>query len=66
MDIRSFAMQLINSNPNIRNNPGAQEMIRAIESGNSARGQELANNLLASMNVDRETAVQQARQFFGI
>lgn len=64
MDLRSFALNLIQQNPNIRNNPNAQEMIRVIESNDAQRGQQLASNLCTSMGVSQKDAVAQAQRFF--
>lgn len=66
MNLQQFAMNLISRNPNIRNNPNFQPMIQAIETGDSARGEQLANNLLQSMGVSREDALAKARQFFNL
>lgn len=44
-NIMDFAMNLISRNPKIANNPQAQEMIDVIKSGDSRRGEEIANNL---------------------
>lgn len=64
-DTRSFALQLIQRNPNITNNPNAQEMIRVIQNGDSARGEQIANNLISTYGVSRNQAMQQAANFFG-
>lgn len=48
----------------IANNPMAQEMIRCLQNGDSARGEELANNLCQSYGETKEQAVNHAQGFF--
>lgn len=60
-----FAMNMIRNNPQFRNNPQAQEWLQVIQSGDQARGEEIANNLLQSMGMTKEQAMQQASQRFG-
>ena len=54
----------IKSHPNIAGNPQALAYIEVLESGDSKRGQELANNLLETYGMTREDALAQAKQFF--
>ena len=54
----------IKANPNIAGNPQALAYIEVLESGDSKRGQELANNLLDTYGMTREDALAQAKQFF--
>lgn len=56
----------IKANPNIAGNPQALAYIEVLESGDSKRGQELANNLLETYGMTREDALAQAKQFFRI
>lgn len=56
----------IKANPNIAGNPQALAYIEVLESGDSKRGQELANNLLNTYGMTREDALAQAKQFFRI
>lgn len=60
----NFAMQMIQNNPNIANNPQAKHMIEVIQSGNAEEGQKIANNLLQSYGVSKDDALQQAKSFF--
>lgn len=66
MDMRQWALSLIERNPNISNNPNTQAMIDVLKSGDNARGEQMANNLLQSMGMSREDALSQARGFFGL
>ena len=62
----NFAMQMIQSNPNIANNPQAQHMIEVIQSGNAEEGQKIANNLLQTYGVSKDDALKQAKGFFNL
>ena len=50
-DPRQMAMNLISQNPNIANNPNAQEFIKVIQNGDSERGQQIADNLCRSYDM---------------
>ena len=60
----NFTLGMISKNPQIANNPNAQEMINVIQSGDFQRGQQIAQNLCQSNGVTTEEAVRQARGFF--
>lgn len=57
-------VQQIKANPNIANNPQMLAYIEVLESGDSKRGEELANNLLKTYGMTREDALAQAKSFF--
>lgn len=61
---RDLAMNMIRNNPNVANNPNAQEFINVIQSGDTAKGQQIAQNLCNTYGVTPEEAMQQAKQFF--
>lgn len=61
-----FAMQMIKNNPNVANNPRAQEMIAIIQNGDAAKGQELAQNLCATYGDTPDQAFAKAKKFFNI
>lgn len=44
----NFAMTLLSRNPQIANNPTAKNMIEVIQSNDSKRGQEIAENLCST------------------
>lgn len=54
----------IKSSPQIANNPQMLAYIEVLESGDSKRGEELANNLLQTYGVTKDEALAQAKQFF--
>lgn len=63
-DPRQMAMNLISQNPNIANNPNAQELIKVIQNGDSERGQQIADNLCQSYGMTRDEALKNAKSFF--
>lgn len=65
-DIKNFALNLINQNPQIAQNPNAQSMLNVIQSGDSKKGAEIAQNLCSSYGITPEQALNQAKQFFHI
>ena len=60
-DPRQMAMNLISHNPNIANNPNAQEFINVIQNGDSARGQQIADNLAQSQANQNNYLIGQLR-----
>ncbi len=65
-DMRSFALNLLSQNPNIRSNPQMQDMLQVIQSGDSVRGQQIAENLCNTYGISKEDAISNARNFFHI
>lgn len=61
-----FAINIFNRNPQVANNPRAQELLQVIQSGDSAKGEQIANNLCNTMGVDKNQAIQEAKRFFHI
>lgn len=65
-NLKDFALGYIRQNPNVANNPNAQGMLNVIESGDSAKGEQIARNLCQTYGITPEQAIQQAKQFFGL
>lgn len=65
-DILQFAMGMLQRNPKVANNPQFQNYISVIQSGDSAKGAEIARNICASYGKTPEEASAEARRFFGI
>lgn len=59
-------INMIRANPAIADNPQMQFYIDVLESGDSKRGEELANNLLETYGMTKEDALAQAKAFFHI
>lgn len=66
MNIMDFAINMINQNPSIANNPQAKDLMEVIRSGDSTRGQQIAENLCNTYGVPKEEAISQAKGFFNI
>lgn len=64
-DPRQMAMNLLMRNPQIANNPQAQEYLQVIQNGDAERGQQIADNLCQTYGVSRDEAISQAKRFFG-
>lgn len=58
-------MGMIAKNPQIANNPRNKEMFNVIQSGDTKKGQEIAQNLCNTYGVSQQEAIDQARKFFG-
>ncbi len=63
MNLKDMALRLMNANPKVKNNPQAQEFIQVIQSGDDARGQQIAQNLCDTYGVSKEEALNQAKGF---
>lgn len=57
-------LEMIKASPAIANNPQMQSYIEVLESGDSKRGEEIANNLLKTYGMTKDDALAQARAFF--
>ena len=66
MNFQAMALEMIRRNPQISNNPNAQELLNVIQSGDQKKGEEIANNLCNTYGISRDDAVQKAKQFFNI
>lgn len=66
IDIRQIAIQMLMRNPNVANNPQMQNYIQVIQSGDNAKGAEIARNICQSYGVTPEEGIQQAKNFFRI
>lgn len=66
MNFQQLTMNLIRNNPNVVNNPQAQEMLKVIQNGDSKRGQMIAENLCKTYGITKEDALSKAKQFFHI
>lgn len=60
--ILGYAMNMIQQNPQVRNNPEFAEMINAIERGDAQTGQALANKVLQQNGVTKEQGLSLAFQ----
>lgn len=65
-NIMGLALDIIQKNPALANNPNAREMIEVIRNGDVAKGQQIAQNICNTYGVKPEDAISQARSFFHI
>lgn len=65
-NVMGLALDLVQKNPALANNPNAREMIDVIRSGDAAKGQQIAKNLCDTYGVKPDDAISQARSFFRI
>lgn len=65
-NMMQFVQTIVRNNPQIQSNPQAQQMLNVIMSGDSARGQQIAQNLCKSMGIPVEDALANAKRFFGL
>ena len=65
-NFRNMAMNMIRQNPNVVNNPNAQEIANVIESGDSVKGKQIAQNICSTYGISLDQAVQSAKQFLNI
>lgn len=66
INLQQLAMTLLAKNPNIANNPRAQEMLQTIQNNDVQKGSEIAKNLCNTYGVSPEEAVGNAKKFFNI
>lgn len=66
MDMKQWAFNMLEKNPNIANTPMAKEMIEVLKSGDNSRGEQMANNILQTYGISKDDAISQAKKFFGM
>lgn len=64
--IANFAINLLQKNPNMVNNPQAQQLLKMIQNGDSAQGEKMAENLCETYGMTKDQALTEAKKFFGI
>lgn len=63
--IAKFALNMLQNNPRVRDSQLGQELMRCIQTGDSARGEQIANNLCQTYGDTREAAIEKAQKHFG-
>lgn len=66
MNINQLALTLLQSNPNISNNPRNAKLIEVLKSGNQEEGIRIATNLCNTYGDTPESAYNKASKFFNI
>lgn len=62
--MQQMVQQMVQRNPQIANNPQAQEYLNVIMNGDSQRGQQIAENLCKTYGISPQEGLQQAQNFF--
>lgn len=62
MKTMDLITRLAQQNPEAINNPRSQSLLNILKAGNEQRGIEAAENIIKSMGLSREEAIQQATQ----
>lgn len=60
--LTDMAAQMIRNNPNIQQSPFAQAGMNAILNNDAKAGEQLANNILKSVGMTKEQAIELARK----
>ena len=63
---RAFAINMLNRNPNVANNPTAQQYMQVIQNGDSKLGSEIAQNISNAYGVSPQEALNLAKKKFGL
>lgn len=66
VDINALAANLLRRNPNVANSPMGQQFLKILQTGDSAAGMAMAQNLCTSMGVTPEKAVEMAKRSFNL
>lgn len=61
-----FLQNAMRQNPNIANNPQAQNFLQILQSGDAQKGQQVAENLLKTYGITKEQGMNQVHNFFRI
>lgn len=61
-----FLQNAMRQNPNIANNPQAQNFLQILQNSDSQKGQQVAENLLNTYGMTKEQGMNQVRNFFHI
>lgn len=65
-DPKTLISQLMQQNPNMKNNANAMAMVNAVMNNDEKAGVELANNILNRFGMTREQGIEVAKQMFGL
>lgn len=61
-----FLQNAMRQNPNIANNPQAQNFLQILQSGDAQKGRQVAENLLKTYGMTKEQGMNQVHNFFHI
>lgn len=63
-NLEQMAMLLLQKNPQIANSPQGQQFMQILKSGDTEKGQQMAQNLCQSYGETPEEALKKAQKFF--
>lgn len=63
--ITKFAVNILKNDPRVRDTPLGQELMQCLQTGDSARGEQIANNLCQTYGDTKESAIEKAQKLFG-
>lgn len=66
MDLKQVALMALQTRPDIANTPQGQQFMQILQSGDDAKGQQMAKNICQSYGMSEEDAISKVRQFFNI
>lgn len=66
INVQQLAATLIAQHPQIANNPQAQQYLQLIQTGDTARMQEVVTNVAQTYGMTQEQMAQDALRFFGL
>lgn len=66
MDLKQVALMALQKRPDIANTPQGQQFMQILQSGDEAKGQQMAKNICQSYGMSEEDAISKVRQFFNI
>lgn len=61
-----FLQNAMRQNPDIANNPQAQNFLQILQSGDAQKGQQVAENILKTYGMTKEQGMNQVHNFFHI
>lgn len=66
MDLKQIAIEALKRRQDIANTPQGQQFLQILQSGDDAKGRQMAQNICQSYGMSEEDAVNKVRQFFNI
>lgn len=65
-DMAQLAMMLLQRNPKVANSPQGREFIQILQSGDAAKGEQMARNFCQTYGDTPEQAYEKAKNFFNM
>ncbi len=65
-DLKQFALNMLQNNPAVAASPLGQQAMQIFQNGDTAKGQEMASNILNSYGLTKEQAMKDISQKLNI